>query len=464
MKLRTVLILLLLIVALIYGASWFLTSKEKDLSPESLAWLQAPEESTLSPARNAHYYLLGFRAPAASDPVTLGQEISNVNHQRMAEGDFTASFSNQLVDTPFLAYNGDLLLLDMDVIANADFIEQARERNALLLERYETLLAYTSFEPGKDNLCIVHDTEDLLACRNLYLVSAKLKAAQGQGVQAIEDVARDSAFWRMATAQSNMFLFKILGKDTALTDMVVVVDILGQHPELAHDTRAMELIMDITAPASPEELDWTPVYVQRFRDFVSIAASPPPYENFGEFEELRDKAFSSSLIYSALKPLYSPEATINDLQKLFACRAQASTLPPAELESAFAACEQGLAENSAWSLDSLTNPLGRRLLLLASDNYLGHLKEFHMRYTVVPRIVRVWAKALAADIREEGFQDYLNGLPLEEQDPFTHAPFHYETLQQAVYGSDVIVPITWPDPDLTPDTPDDPDQAETPQQ
>lgn len=440
---RRLILLVLLIVIAVFAVSWFMTRGDEELSPEAQAWLTQPAEASADSMDNAYFYLLGFTAPQGTNPMELGRAISTANRERMNQGDFSAIFSSTLTETQALTFVGAPEPFAEEFMADTDAIMAMAQDNAELMRRYAAMIELPHFQPGPDVDTLVPESADMVKCHALYQALYLINIQGPDPASAVVDLARETAFWRMTAAQSHMLLFKILAMNAMMSNSTLVSQTLNAIPDLIKDPRVLEAVMAMTAPATAEELDWTPIYVQRYRDLSRLLASPPPLSQMGDAGQ---QAFGSNLLYALLRPLLAEHATLNRAQALYECRSAAATNPPS-LDAAFAACTQQLTDYSAWSMDSLSNPFGRRMLLLAQDDYSQYVREFHMRFNLLPRMVRAWALMLSSSVSADQAQEFLDSLGNDARDPFTGRPFEYDPEQQAIVATNVTLSIEWPQTD-----------------
>ena len=441
---RLLVVVLFFIVA-IYAASWFMTKNDEDLSPDAAAWLSAPAEARVAPEENAHYYLLGFNAPEGGNPEALGLEISKANGERMAQGDLTPLYSSSLVEVDRLAFLGVPLPFDEAFIADEARVRDMAADNVELMHRYQVLVSLPHLQPGPDSQTMVHDYAEVLKCHAMRQALFVLDAMGEDPAGAIADLSRETAFWRMTAAESGMLLFKILAKDVILGNYSLLLKVANARPEVLLDGQSLAQARAMTEPATAEELDWTPIYTQRFRDLARILDAPPA---LGDLGEAGADAFGSTLAYAFLRPLLAKNTTLNIAQAIYACRARAASLPSA-MDGAYNACDLQLHDYAAWGMASLNNPFGRRMLLLAEDSYRERVREFHVRENLLPRMLRAWIEMLVAGVDEADAQAFLTELPETERDPFTGLPFHYDADGKALTATGVTLPIVWPQTPLT---------------
>jgi hypothetical protein len=261
---RLVLIAATLVVAL--ALAWLVAgSIEVSLSPEAKA-CELPVEASIPAEDNAYFALAGLHA---GDPAADTNQVGRA----MLEEYVRAIDQNPAIET--YEYPQELKVVGKPrelcqplvrscmptSLGFADRIREFEQENTVLLKRYHALYSYSHFQemtpPHGSSPAVSYGS----SLHSLVLARIALQATQRQQAQALEGLARDTAFWRVLLKDGSL-LSKSVGTGRMLSNVQQLSDILSLNTTLTASEQVF--VEQILQPLSDVEQDWSPAIRREF--------------------------------------------------------------------------------------------------------------------------------------------------------------------------------------------------------
>lgn len=215
-------------------------------------WSRPYEES------NGYFYLLGFAAPAGSDPARAAQKVVERYNANIDADHRQLSLSDLMQDIEGLALNGDEAVLcdwqDADCLAHfeqhAASFDALVSDNALLLERYHALIRHPDYRTAIKPSYLEPYTAVPALLRYAQQLMFYRVFTSSPGQPDADAIDLDIAFWRRVLAHTDIM------PDKALAAHLVRNNAAFRH---ALDVRYDAAYTAALGPLSPAEADPEPV-------------------------------------------------------------------------------------------------------------------------------------------------------------------------------------------------------------
>jgi hypothetical protein len=289
------------------------------LSPEAKAW-DRPEREEIPPEANAYYAIIGFYAQDPSADINrVGQSMQAEYLQRLqAEPNLEEYKYRQ--ERPVLGKPNELCEpLRMSCLqtstAASERVEQLERENSVLLRRYYSLYRYSQHRETEPPHFSAPLPSYVGSLHHLVLARIALQASGGQQTEALEGLARDTAFWRMVLGGSHHLVGKAVATHMVLDDEQELSDLLASSVSLNEESRA--LVEQMLHPLSDADRDLGPAMEREFRIFGDGA--PIAFSNGLRQSKLaRAPVIVRSIVTAFLSTAIRPNHTKNLLQKRLA--------------------------------------------------------------------------------------------------------------------------------------------------
>lgn len=415
---------------------------DEDLNPAAKPVLEIPA-MTLAPERNGYLYLAGFGAAPDKNPHAVGKEIERITqaHYRQADSWLTAPKIDEKVAGRGILFPHGALDKICDArkqpcldryLAEAAKINELARANALILERYQRLIAYPGYQDR--TLYTYHDPipayGGVAVASRMTMARAALRVAAGQHRQGAEAIASDVRFWRRVLANSSTLIGKMVAVRRIEDDLKLLNELIARYPAFAREQAV--LLAGVTHPLSIAEAELCSVLNQELTVGVRYIyfLGQSRWKRRNEMREAIGYLGSSALSrLSLLAPIgFLPNASLNlandlNVAAVSFCGAKPSALGGAVAESKSRV--ETVMKNRASGLDLLYNPLGKLIMDVATPA----LEDYRYRLIDLDGYLR--ATALHARIRATGTPD--NAVPgfiaqagAAYHDPYTDKPIVWD--------------------------------------
>ena len=414
---------------------------DEDLNPAVKPLLEVPA-MTLAPERNGYLYLVGFGADADKNPHAVGSEIERITRAHYLQADSWMTepkIDDTVVGRPLLITHGALdkvctskqACLDR-YLAEAAKINELAWTNALILERYQRLIAYPEYQDR--SLFTFNDPipayGGVAVASRLTVARAVLMVTGGRHREGAEAIASDIRFWRRVLANSNTLIGKMVATKRIEDDLKHLNELIARYPAFARN-QAIALA-GVTQPLSSAEAEFCGVLNQELTMGVRyvhfIGQSRWKYRK--EMREAIGYLGSSTLSrLSVVAPIgFLPNATLNLTNEMNVAAVSFCGAKPSALGGAVAETKSRLEtvlNNRARGLALLYNPLGKLIMGAATPAFEDY------RYRLIDLDGYLRATALHARIRAAGTRDdAIPGLIAQAgaayHDPYTDKPIVWD--------------------------------------
>lgn len=202
------------------------------------------------------YYLLGFLAPADTDPIEYGKAIVAQNKQSSAPEQKTQAAQLPLPEQPE-KLDCELNTSDCQelLFGALAYWKKTLDTHQLLLERYDRFLQYSSYSEPRFSITSAH-AHVMTSVAKLSRVRALLTAAEGYSEQSVAKLSDELEKMRLQISQSNNQLHRSMltvSAHSLLETMIDLHQVFGVKPER------------IPQPLSPSEQSQQLVFLENFR-------------------------------------------------------------------------------------------------------------------------------------------------------------------------------------------------------
>lgn len=386
--------LVLLLLTLIPLVSfWIYNRIDEKPTPAAEHWF-APIARDVPDAENAWLYMLGLHAAKEDNPIAFGRQRLDAYEARIArpgprqEPDATekALFEDALPFVQKDAQGKGFVFCDADKedclawgAVNAERLRDLERSNAVLMQRYETLLGMSRIKdmstPSVDEP-LPDTTREAALYRNLIwrdLGDAATRPA------ALRRIARAVEFAQYADASGTSLQMKMLGERTRELYMRVLDTLVDHAGATGIDALRDTIDVVLRAPA-PAQREWEPtLHREALRLNTALAESVFP----GPIDAWRycTKACFSNWV---IAQLYVPQASRNTAAQLWDARLALHDGDPRDMAALSAAVSQiidatmPLASSARETARRMSyNMSGKTLVAIATPSYDDYLTFQH---------------------------------------------------------------------------------------
>lgn len=421
---------LALVVVAFIAINWF----DDDLRPEVAAALQTPPVR-VAPEQNLFFALIGAASVGSEPLVERGLRLWN--RYRTS----SAASPELIPETDMIEFVGNkdvLCNLRLDdrgrVCINRLLLQKAEaaaviEANGLALSRYLELREYPAFQNlmPPSTAFVILPWNPLLRGKQLRFAQVAIRAGEGNSDPLIDDWLLDERFWRRFLQQA----------DDTLIDKMVAVAAVSENLHLAGDVlrqdnldaRQIARVEDGLIPFLPSALSLRDALAGELRITDAwnrrLASSEVDVNELlgGETETL-----PPWLSRKLARFLFLPNATRNrwyDMLFSELDRRDALSCPVVDVENPAA------TDNRFRIRDLIRNPAGSILVWIAAPAY-GTYSNRLCDLEGLRRVVLIQARARREGIMPSAMSEFMNRLPSELNDPYTHRPMVWDPDQAGI--------------------------------
>ncbi len=394
------------------------------LTPEAQAWLAPPAEH-LAPQDNLYYWLLGFDAPAGSDPVARGQAVHaalmTANSVSRTWGEF--EYIDPPSASPLVTTDGRLRAL-CNVSRPDCFLELRRqavdvmdiaERHEDLLDRYRGLYTVADMQ----TLSPVHVVGSMktipIDVSHIHRLHLARIAVHPDPAEAATALAQDIVFARRVLGLADEMILKAMAMHWLGSDLQLYAQLLDID---AYPLDALHPVSTQLAPLTPSEWDMTGVLKREFRttarSLIGLVPEPQPL------------AAGVEIPGSLFRFNFKPNATINLLQQAIAETAHRMQMTPKARRAA------GPLVATPPLLQRMTNSQGWFIVQFipsANASYGDRLRDLDG----LIRLVNLKREILRQGVADDRIPEWLAAQGAEWRDPYTGEPMRWDADARRLY-------------------------------
>jgi hypothetical protein len=263
-------------ILLLAAPVWWLAVARIDvpLDAEARRWADVSATS-ISPEQNAYYAIIGFYAEdPAVDINQIGQRMFARYLERLrakpALQEYKYAQERRVVVDPAELCSPAISSCLQTAVLRRDELQHGLEQNGVLLSRYYSLYNYTHYreiEPIAPSRPLASAP---LQIHNLVLARIALQAAQGEPRAALNDLARDTEFWRMVLRDDGRLLGKLSSTRALRDNQLLLSEIIASAGTAEQQDPAIERML---RPLDAQDLDLGPAMSFECHSFAAQAGA-----------------------------------------------------------------------------------------------------------------------------------------------------------------------------------------------
>jgi len=431
----------LILCTVLYGGLLLVNLRDEELSPEEQA-LAAYRDPPVADDRNAYLALVGFDAPAGTNPIDEGARRI-AEHNAAAAGDpwgrarlaKIAEGKNQTPGADRLAWAGGALKVpnafDSRYLelasAHAPEVQRLVGVNAQLVSRYRALqkLAAFSDTAAPDILAPSFLGGSSSQIRQLLLAQSAVDAHFARSDRAMDFLSDDIEFWRRVLAGGDNVIDKMVAVDFVAGDLHVIADLLATKTFDA--SRYRSVLLRLTSPLTKAEADLNAVFAKEFA-FNAALLGAMPVEERRVNSESRGHQVWNRLFY---EPFFKPNSTLNRSARLFSLYRGLSGNSAREFLKAQDEVGRQALAMSEFRIGWIYNPMGHILVGIAAPAYqvYGARVMDLSAYVNLVRAQLEWRTRLASG---SDVSELLLDAKIEARNPYTDHAFHWDPADRSL--------------------------------
>lgn len=427
-------------VAIVSGATLLVVilanARDEELTSATKA-LAEYHPPSVPDAQNAYLVLIGFDAPAGSDPIVAGASlVAENNASALSDPSGWGRMSKRSAKEPGaenrsqLKFVGSLNALHdsldgkclSQALEHAHDIRSMIDANPVLVARYlamQRLPAYASTSVP-DILQTIPPSDGWLASRRLLQMQSCLDAQTAHVGRGLEFLAADTDMWRRVLGNGGL-LEEMIAVRVLASDFRVLSDLIATP---AFDARANEAkLRQILAPLSDAELNMALTFKREFEMHARMYAALP-----GEMAKDRSVPWFDRLIN---RYFYLPNASLNESAQLFGELQAVASHPPSEFVVGWDKLQNAVRAQSTLGVRWIYNPLGRMTAGMVIPTYKEYITRVFDLAAYV-NLVRAQLELRLAAVPSTEVPAILTAARPETRNPYTKQPFQWNASDKSL--------------------------------
>lgn len=401
------------------------------------------EPSAIPTEENGFYALMGFAVPAGQAPYGAGLVAVHSLRDRSAWGECPSW--NECFDAKPLEFKGDPpdMPSRLSEYEGLDGVPELLRDNAELVERYAQLTSYSAMDAGPvlaltfQGLCPPFPLPlgQVYEVHRLFLAQIARDVLEGAPVsRAVDALARDHAFWRMAAAGRIGVMEKAAAALMVWQNLDFLSLLLNAYP---HEFEDEALYHTARGMVVPPEADEYSLQFQTRLDLTAILHSLEEKEDEPTLYSLRERlpieeAGIPAWTLPFIQPLYLQNQTLNNVYRVYAPQLSMQVEDPASRRlcaSEFRTYMEGAQPGLHW----LRNPKGKLLMLGLSTPYCEIAERCYTSHVLENLMARLHLELVHNAVPPSQTEAFLADLPAELRSPETGKPVGYNATTGRIF-------------------------------
>jgi len=410
--------------------------RDEDLAPEAQA-LAEFHRPAVPDAQNAYLVMVGFDAPAGSDPISAGAKIVKEN-EVVARSDPTGATRAAKLGSATAAGPGDGRLpfvgdtaalcdpIDKPCLQppfeDAEKIRAMAEANAELIARYLALQRMPAYaNTSYPDLLQPIAPAGWNAAWRVLLAQAAIDARSGKDERALAFLAGDMAFWRRVLAEGSGLVDEMIAVRRLTSDLALLSEFFWLPSFDVHTHQA--LLRQMLTPLTPAERNAAKMFRREYEWASMLLAA--------NHEEVTRSGDLDSLNRQLARLFYKKQASLNQSARLYGGLQALGSHPPAD----FAVLKGKLDGEARWMSEPgitwLYNPIGKTLVGIAIPAYSDFVARVFDLAAYV-QLVRAQLEVQLAGLPSDKIPQFLDQAQAEARNPYTNQPFTWDATNRSL--------------------------------